>query len=210
MKGARTSATRFEATGASSPGAGRSRSPAAPTSPASTSGASPKGLDPPDFIKTPDLINTDPWEGLSAIWYWHVGNPTGKSLNVFADKNDIEMITRRINGGLNGYDDRLHRYTRASLVLAGYAPTAIKPFQVNAQKAGFLPKGKDQLDGIDGPKTRAAIHLTLAKGEALARRARHPESRRQGARTRYRRRGDRRRYLEHWSRWCAPDAAGIP
>ena len=127
-----------------------------------------QGLNPPDFVAKPDLINTDPWEGLSAIWYWDAGNPTGKSLNAFADRNDIEMITRRINGGLNGYDDRLHRYTRASLVLAGYAPTAIKPFQVNAQKAGFLPKGKDQLDGIDGPKTRAAIHLTLAKGEALA------------------------------------------
>lgn len=122
-----------------------------------------QGLNPPDFVAKPDLINTDPWEGLSAIWYWDAGNPTGKSLNAFADRNDIEMITRRINGGLNGYDDRLHRYTRAGLVLAGYEPTAIKAFQAAAQKAGFLPKGKDQLDGIDGPKTRSAIHMTLAK-----------------------------------------------
>ena len=122
-----------------------------------------QGLNPPDFVAKPDLINTDPWEGLSAVWYWDAGNPTGKSLNIFADHNDIEMITRRINGGLNGYDDRLHRYTRAGLVLAGYEPTAIKAFQTAAQKAGFLPKGKDQLDGIAGPKTRSAIHMTLAK-----------------------------------------------
>lgn len=127
-----------------------------------------EGLDPPDFIKTPDLINTDPWEGLSAIWYWHVGNPTGKSLNVFADKNDIEMITRRVNGGLNGFDDRLRLYTRAGLVLEGYAPTAVREFQTAAQKAGFLPKGKDQLDGIAGPKTRAALHMAMANGNAVA------------------------------------------
>lgn len=122
-----------------------------------------QGLNPPDFVVNPDLINTDPWEGLSAVWYWDAGNPTGKSLNVLADRNDIEMITRRINGGLNGYADRLHRYTRAALVLAGYEPTAVKAFQTAAQKAGLLPKGKDQLDGIDGPKTRAALHLILAQ-----------------------------------------------
>lgn len=123
-----------------------------------------ENLDPPDFVKNPDLINTDPWEGLSAIWYWSVGNPTGKSLNVFADKNDIEMITRRINGGLNGFDDRLRLYTRAALVLLGYGPADVKAFQIAAQKSGTLPKGRDQLDGIAGPKTRAALHLTLAAG----------------------------------------------
>lgn len=122
-----------------------------------------EGLEPPDFIKNPDLINTDPWEGLSAIWYWSVGNPTGKSLSVFADSNDIEMITRRVNGGMNGFDDRLALYTRAGLVLAGYAPTDVKAFQIDAQKAGLLPKGKDQLDGVAGPKTRSAIHMTLAQ-----------------------------------------------
>lgn len=125
-----------------------------------------EGLDPPDFVKSPDLINTDPWEGLSAIWYWTVGNPTGKSLNAFADTNDIEMITRRINGGLNGYPDRLRYYTRAGLVLAGYGVTDIKGFQADTQKAKFLPKGTDQVDGIDGPKTRAALHMTLAKDVA--------------------------------------------
>lgn len=38
-----------------------------------------KGLNPPDFVANPDLI-TDPWEGLSAIWYWDDGNPDRKSL----------------------------------------------------------------------------------------------------------------------------------
>lgn len=111
-------------------------------------------LDPaaPDFVANPDLINTDPWEGLVPIWYWDGGNPTGESLNVYADEANHEMVTRRINGGLNGYADRLTRYTRAALVLLGYRPSDVRKFQTDA---GLQP------DGIAGPKTRAALHQAL-------------------------------------------------
>lgn len=126
-----------------------------------------QGYKPPNFPNNPDMINTDPWEGLSAIWYWTVGNPTGRSLNRFADANDIETITKRINGGLNGFDDRLNWYTRTALVLLGYGPTQIKEFQRDAQIAGLLPAdvpGKaSQVDGDAGPKTRSALHMSLAK-----------------------------------------------
>lgn len=118
----------------------------------------------PDFTANPDLINTDPWEGLSAIWYWDVGNPEGKSLNRYADAGDTEMITRRINGGLNGFADRLRYVTRTGLVLLGREPDDVMGFQVWAQKQGYLPadtKDAKQADGIDGPKTRAAIHQAL-------------------------------------------------
>jgi len=118
----------------------------------------------PDFTANPDLINTDPWEGLSAIWYWDVGNPEGKSLNRYADAGDTEMITRRINGGLNGYADRLRYVTRVGLVLLGRAPNDVAGFQAWAQEKGYLPadtKDVKQVDGIDGPKTRAAIHQAL-------------------------------------------------
>ncbi|SDJ25168.1 putative chitinase [Agrobacterium fabrum] len=117
-----------------------------------------KGLNPPDFVKNPDLINTDPWEGLSAIWYWDEGNPDGKSLNRYADRNDPEMLTRRINGGLNGYADRLDYYTRLGLAVLGFSVTDIIGLQNAGQKTGYY-KGK--LDGLDGPQTRAAIHLML-------------------------------------------------
>lgn len=118
----------------------------------------------PDFFENPDLINTDPWEGLSILWYWDEGNPTGKSLNRYADQNDIEMITRRINGGLNGYGDRLAYYTRCGLVLLGYRledfKVDLRVFQTVAKRDGTYD---GEIDGIDGPRSRAAIHLALGK-----------------------------------------------
>lgn len=121
-----------------------------------------QGLNPPDFVETPELMNTDPWEGLGPIWYWSVGNPTGKNLNGLADANDIEMITRRINGGTNGLSNRINWYVRAALVLLGFKPDGVAAFQRQAQADGLLPAGADQIDGIAGPKTRAALHKTLA------------------------------------------------
>lgn len=107
----------------------------------------------PDFVSQPQLINTDPWEGLTGIWYWSEGNPTGTSLNVYADSGDIEMITRRINGGLNGYADRLAWYDRVALVLLGYRPHEVLKFQ---KQHGLTA------DGVSGPRTRAAMHVALS------------------------------------------------
>lgn len=101
----------------------------------------------PDFVKYPDLVNTDPWEGIAPLWFWSTHN-----LNRYADQGNTEMITRIINGGYNGLQNRLMRYTRTGLVLLGRSPTAIKSFQ---QSVGL------EADGIDGPKTRAALHKAL-------------------------------------------------
>lgn len=108
----------------------------------------------PDFVDKPDLMNTDPWEGLGPIWYWAT-----RKLNALADENNIEQITKRINGGLNGFEDRVRNYTRAALVLVGRNPTEVTLFQREA-KANGLYDGT--VDGDPGPKTRAALHLTLA------------------------------------------------
>jgi putative chitinase len=115
-----------------------------------------RSIDPkaPDFEKTPEAVNTGKWEGLGPIWYWSLGNPTGKSLNAYADDNNIEMITRRINGGLNGFDDRVSYYVRAALVILGYAPDAVRQFQRDRPAAGAA-------DGIAGAKTRMAMHQAL-------------------------------------------------
>lgn len=117
-----------------------------------------RNIDPnaPDFEAQPDLINTDPWEGLTGIWYWST-----RRLNRYADEGDIEMITKRINGGLNGYADRLEWYTRFALVLLGYGRGDVVKFQ---QAAGL------EADGIAGPRTRAGLHFALVRQTAPVRR----------------------------------------
>jgi len=126
-----------------------------------------KGFNPPNFVENPELINTDPWEGLAAIWYWDIGNPTGKSLNRYADQGDNEMITRRVNGGVNGLADRLTKYTQLGLAYLGYPFTVdgIKAFQTAAQTKGWYSR---EIDGDDGPGTRAAIHQALVAIGTLA------------------------------------------
>lgn len=115
------------------------------------------GLNPPNFVENPDLVNTDPWEGLAPIWYWSTRN-----LNTLADRGDNENITRKINGGLNGYADRLARYTKLGLYMLGYSSThsGIQSFQTVAKSRGTYT---GEVDGVDGPMTRAAIHQELAK-----------------------------------------------
>lgn len=48
----------------------------------------------------------------SAVWYWTTNN-----LNVPSDAGDVLTVTKRINGGTNGLDDRQMRYARAMAVL---------------------------------------------------------------------------------------------
>jgi predicted chitinase len=49
---------------------------------------------------------------LIACAYWK-----RKGLNALADADDVKTITRRINGGLNGFDNRKALLERAKLVL---------------------------------------------------------------------------------------------
>ncbi len=114
----------------------------------------------PDFERNPDAMLTDPWEGLGPIWYWD-----SRKLNRYADTGDIEMITRRVNGGLNGYADRLALYDRISLVMLGYGPTDVRAFQTRAKPQGVYT---GDIDGLSGPKTRAAMHKALAAMAGIA------------------------------------------
>jgi putative chitinase len=116
-----------------------------------------KTIDPaaPNFEATPEKVNTDPWEGLSAIWYWDNGNPDGKSLNRLADRGDIENTTRKWNGGLNGYADRLKYYDRLALAFLGHGVNDMPKFQKLAKL--------EDTSGTSGPLTRAALHSALLK-----------------------------------------------
>lgn len=67
----------------------------------------------PDFEALPVMLTQPEWAALSAADYWD-----DKGLNALADVGDYMRITRRINGGTNGYEDRLARWETAKGVLA--------------------------------------------------------------------------------------------
>lgn len=58
--------------------------------------------DAPDFVVDPDRIVDPRWILLPALIYW-------RSIqgNSYADKNDLRALTKAINGGYNGYNDRV-------------------------------------------------------------------------------------------------------
>lgn len=66
-----------------------------------------------DLETTPDLLSTPKLAARSAGCFWK-----SHGLNTYADLGEFEKLTRRINGGLNGIDDRRR--------LWGAAQTALK------------------------------------------------------------------------------------
>jgi len=54
-----------------------------------------------DFLNHPELLEQEVNAMISALWYWGKHN-----LNKLADLDNIETITKRINGGFNGLADR--------------------------------------------------------------------------------------------------------
>lgn len=69
-----------------------------------------------DCTNQPDMLTQPEWAAQSAAWWWQK-----HGLNEIADAGDFETITRRINGGLNGYDDRLRLWDAAKQAL-GVSP----------------------------------------------------------------------------------------
>ena len=66
-----------------------------------------EALSDPDSVAEPELA------ALSAGWFW-----SRNGLNALADARDIVGMSRRVNGGTNGLDDRQMRYSRLMSVLS--------------------------------------------------------------------------------------------
>lgn len=67
-----------------------------------------------DLAANPDLLLQPEYAALSAAWFWSV-NKCGP----LADADDFVGLTRRINGGVIGLEDRQRRY-KAVLASLGY------------------------------------------------------------------------------------------
>ena len=68
-----------------------------------------------DTITHPDILLEPKWAALSAGWFWN-----RKNLNSIADAGDIKEITRRVNGGMTGYDERVAKTALAQKALDTY------------------------------------------------------------------------------------------
>ncbi|MFG6485271.1 glycoside hydrolase family 19 protein [Roseateles sp. BYS78W] len=66
-----------------------------------------------DLLDHPELVETDSDLCVDvAGWFW-----AKKNLNALADADDLTTLTKRVNGGLNGIDDRRRLLVRAKALL---------------------------------------------------------------------------------------------
>ena len=67
-----------------------------------------------DFIMQPELVRTPKYAAMTAGWFWQT-----HKLNQYADSGDIITMTKRINGGTIGLEDRKKHIEHALHVLGG-------------------------------------------------------------------------------------------
>jgi putative chitinase len=112
----------------------------------------------------------------SACWFWKTNG-----LNAICDKDDIVLMTKRINGGTIGLDDRKKHYAEAKHLLGGghhvsAAPTATKEVVYETVRVGSnnetvkLVQQKLGLaaDGKFGPGTEKAVKAWQTKNGLTA------------------------------------------
>jgi putative chitinase len=66
-----------------------------------------------DFIMEPDLVATPKYAAMTAGWFWST-----HKINQFADVQDWVAMTKRINGGTIGLDDRIKHIMQALQILS--------------------------------------------------------------------------------------------
>jgi len=67
-----------------------------------------------DFVRNPDLVRTPEWGMKTAGWFWST-----QKCGQFADACNWVGLTKRINGGTIGLEDRIHHTDMALAVLGG-------------------------------------------------------------------------------------------
>lgn len=55
-------------------------------------------------VHDPAMVAQLPDAALAAGWFW-----ARNSINALADRDDVRAVTRRVNGGFNGLDDRIKK-----------------------------------------------------------------------------------------------------
>ena len=109
-----------------------------------------------------DYVQTKKGALESACWYWN-----SRKINTACDEGDIVKMTRLVNGGSIGLEDRRKHFEQALAVLGGAVPA---PIANAAAIPGVLKKGSTgenvkrlqaelglEDDGVFGPGTESAV-----------------------------------------------------
>lgn len=67
-----------------------------------------------DLVTNPDKLKEYPYAALTAGWFWK-----RNKLNALADGDQITNITKKVNGGFNGLDERKLWWAKARKVMIG-------------------------------------------------------------------------------------------
>lgn len=117
------------------------------------------------FERNPELVTAAQYALLPALAEWKESG-----LNAYADRNDIRTITRRVNGGFNGYADRVAWFNKVWPLLrdekapaeswkAAETSDETEALQRDLAALGF----KVDVDGRFGPETARAVRDFQAK-----------------------------------------------
>jgi putative chitinase len=115
----------------------------------------------------------------SACWFWE-----SRNLNSIADSDDVKLMTKKINGGTIGLEDRQKRYAAAMKVLGmdvNVAEAVEDDDDIDIGEIGVLRKGSRgegvkmmqealgiSADGAFGPGTERALKAWQAKHGLVA------------------------------------------
>lgn len=119
-----------------------------------------------DVLSNPDYLLTPEGAIYSAIWFWDTNGCSG-----FADRGDIEGLTKKINGGINGLAHRKDLYNRFLPLLEEYISNlsigddTMKPEHLvkiyTVEQSPIVIDVSEKIDNtLEGYKSAAVIPVT--------------------------------------------------
>ena len=109
-----------------------------------------KAMNRPDILQNPSIVSKDPMLAVeSAIYYWN----SRKGLRQAAQAGDIDRVSRLVNGGTNGLNDR-RTYFRGYLNGKG-------PLWLEGGLNGQSPSGNNQAGNATGGTTGSTLGSML-------------------------------------------------
>lgn len=123
-----------------------------------------------DLVNDPSVAATKEVGFRIAGQYWKLNG-----LNALADRQEFKAITKRINGGYNGLDDRIKYYERAKKVLSRNDAAASDPATAPTPSSGGQPPafegtaypGRALRQGSKGPAVRTLQQRLTFLGYSL-------------------------------------------